>query len=107
MTPWLWLAVAGIGGIGSIGRFVIDALVSGRYGRDFPLGTLTINLTGTFLLGVLVGVGAQGNLYLLAGTATMGSFTTFSTWMLETYRLISLVLGFGAALLGRAIGLQL
>ena len=121
MTIWLWLAVAAIGGIGAIGRFVIDALVAARVGRDFPFGTLTINLTGTLLLGVLVGAGANGNLYLLAGTATLGSYTTFSTWMLEIYRLaedtqlrpsvinavVSLLLGFGAALLGRTIGLNL
>ena len=122
MTVWLWLAVAGIGGIGAIGRFVIDALVAGRAGRSFPLvGTLTINATGTLLLGVLVGAGASGNLYLLAGTATLGSYTTFSTWMLETYRLaedaqprpalinavVSLLLGLGAALLGRTIGMSL
>lgn len=121
MSIWLWLAVAVIGGIGAIGRFVIDALVAARARRDFPLGTLTINLSGTLLLGVLVGAGAGGNLYLLAGTATLGSYTTFSTWMLETYRLaedteprpavinaiVSLVLGFGAALLGRTIGLQI
>ena len=121
MTLWLWLAVAGIGGIGAIGRFVIDALVADRVGRDFPLGTLTINLTGTLLLGVLIGAGAAGNLYLLAGTATLGAYTTFSTWMLETFRLaedaeprpalinavISVLLGFAAALLGRTIGLAL
>ncbi len=70
---------------------------------------------------MLVGAGAAGNLYLLAGTAALGSFTTFSTWMFETYRLaedselraalanalISLLLGFGAALLGRTIGLHI
>jgi CrcB protein len=121
MTFWLWLAIAGIGGVGAIARFVVDARIADRVGRDFPLGTLAINLTGAFLLGVLVGVGAGGNLYLLAGTATLGTYTTFSTWMLETYRLaedaefrpailnavISLLLGFGAALLGRTIGLHL
>jgi len=121
MTIWLWLAVAVIGGVGASGRFVVDALISRRAGRDFPVGTLAINLTGTLLLGVLTGVGAGGNLLLLAGTATLGSYTTFSTWMLETYRLaedaeprpalinalISLILGFAAALLGRTIGLAL
>jgi CrcB protein len=121
MTFWLWVAVGAIGGCGAIGRFVADALIADRVGRDFPLGTLAINLTGTIVLGVLVGVGAAGNLYLLAGTATLGSYTTFSTWMLESYRLaedaefrpailnavISLLLGFGAALLGRTIGLHL
>jgi CrcB protein len=121
MTVWLWLAIAVIGGVGAIGRFVIDAIIAGRVGRDFPVGTLTINVTGTLALGILVGAGANGNLYLLAGTATMGSYTTFSTWMLETYRLaedaearpavinaiLSLLLGLGAALLGRTIGLAL
>lgn len=121
MSLWLWLAVAAIGGTGAIARFVFDAIVAQRAGRDFPVGTLAINVTGTFLLGVLVGAGASGNLYLLGGTATLGSYTTFSTWMLETYRLgedaeprpalinavISLLLGFGAALLGRTIGLAL
>lgn len=121
MTIWLWLAVAGVGGIGAIGRFVVDALIAQHAGRDFPVGTLTINLTGTLLLGLLTGAAAQGNLALLAGTATLGSYTTFSTWTLETYRLaedaelrpallnavISLLLGFGAALLGRTIGMAL
>jgi CrcB protein len=121
MTFWLWVAVAALGGCGAVGRFVIDGLIAGRAGRDFPIGTLAINLTGTVLLGVLVGVGAAGNLYLLAGTATLGAYTTFSTWMFESYRLaedgefgpailnalLSLLLGFGAALLGRTIGLQI
>ena len=121
MTIWLWLAVAGIGGAGAVGRVLVDALVVERAGRDFPLGTLTINVTGTLLLGVLIGAGASGNLYLLGGTALLGSYTTFSTWMLETYRLaedaeprpafayagLSLLLGFGAVLLGRTIGLAL
>lgn len=121
MTVWLWFAVAGVGGAGAIVRFVIDTLVADRARRQLPIGTLTINLSGTLLLGVLVGAGAEGNLYLLGGTAMLGSYTTFSTWMLETHRLAedaelrpaivnavaSLVLGFGAALLGRAIGLSL
>lgn len=60
----------------------------------------------------------EGDGYLLAGTATLGSYTTFSTWMFETHRLgeagesgllwvnvlLSLVVGLGAAALGRAIG---
>jgi fluoride exporter len=121
MTIWLWAAVAGIGGCGAIGRFAFDRLITSCTGTDFPLGTLAVNLTGAFALGLLVGVGAGGNLYLLAGTATLGSYTTFSTWMLESYRLaedgqlrsaalnglLSLLLGFAAALLGRTIGLAL
>lgn len=120
MSAWLWITVVFVGGTGAIARFLLDALVSNLAGRDFPVGTLLINLTGSFTLGLLTGLGVTGNLLLLAGTATIGSFTTFSTWMLETYRLGeeaerrpalvnavgSLVLGFGAALLGRAIGVH-
>jgi CrcB protein len=78
------------------------------------MGTLAVNLTGAFVLGVLAAV-LSGPALLVAGTATIGSYTTFSTWMLETHRLgedgqgrsgalnvlISLGLGFGAAALGR------
>ncbi len=121
MSVWLWVAVAAIGGIGAISRFVVDAAIAARAGGNFPLGTLAVNVSGTLLLGFLVGVGAAGNLYLLAGTATLGSYTTFSTWVFETHRLgedaeprpaalnavTSLVLGFGAALIGRTIGLNI
>ena len=83
----------------------------------FPLGTLAVNLSGSFVLGLIVGAGLHGDDYLLAGTAAVGSYTTFSTWMLDTERLArdgrlaraavnigaSLALGLAAALLGRAI----
>ncbi len=121
MTLWLWLAVAAVGGSGAIIRFVADALVSGHVGRDLPVGTLAINLTGAFALGLLTGLGARGTLLLLTGTATVGSYTTFSTWMLESYRLaedgegrvallniaVSLLAGFAVALIGYAIGAHL
>lgn len=121
MTVWVWVAVVAVGGGGAVSRFMLDAIISGRAGRAFPFGTLTINLTGSLLLGLLTGLGVSGNLMLILGTATLGSFTTFSTWMLETHRLaedgetqralmnlaVSLLLGFGAAVLGRAIGAAL
>jgi CrcB protein len=83
-----------------------------------PLGTLVVNLSGAFALGLLTGAALRGDALLLAGTATLGSYTTFSTWMLETQRLgedgsyavmavnvvASLACGVGAAALGRALG---
>jgi len=113
----LWLAVGVLGGLGSLARFVIDARISAGTGAQFPLGTLAVNLSGSIVLGGLVGVALRGNAYLLAGTAVIGSYTTFSTWLLETHRLaedgrrwllagnlaLSLVLGVGAAALGRLI----
>ena len=118
MSLLVWIAVGILGGIGALGRFVVDGVVAARTGRDFPLGTLVVNVTGATLLGFLVGLGFTGNRLLLAGTATLGSYTTFSTWMLETQRLVedgeavlaganvlvSLVAGVGTAALGRFIG---
>jgi CrcB protein len=118
VSALLWVGVAVLGGAGAIGRFALDSFVSSRFGGDFPLGTLAVNLSGAFLLGFLVGVSLEGHAYLLAGTAVLGSYTTFSTWMLETHRPaedgevqlawlnvgVSLVAGLGAAALGKALG---
>lgn len=113
-----WLGVCALGGAGAIARFLLDGAVSGASAARFPLGTLAVNLSGSALLGLLVGLGVHGHAYLLAGSAVIGSYTTFSTWMLESHRLaedgagwtvalnllLSLVLGVGAAALGRALG---
>jgi CrcB protein len=121
MTPWTWIGVAVLGGLGAIARFALDSAVSAGSGHDFPVGTLAVNLTGAFALGLLTGLGLAGQGLLLAGTATVGAYTTFSTWMLETHRLaedrqgaaaavnlaLSLVAGVAVAALGRLIGTQL
>ncbi|HUA71073.1 MAG TPA: fluoride efflux transporter CrcB [Solirubrobacteraceae bacterium] len=121
MSLPVWIAVGLLGGIGALGRFVVDGVIASRFGRDYPIGTLVVNLSGATLLGFLVGLGFTGTRLVLAGTATLGSYTTFSTWMLETQRLvedgqlvlaganivISLVAGVGAAALGRLIGTHL
>jgi fluoride exporter len=113
----LWLGVGLLGGLASVARFLLDRRVRELAFSRLPLGTLAVNLSGTLVLGVLVGAGLHGDAYLLAGTATIGSYTTFSTWMLESERLAAgggrwlallnvlgaLVLGVGAAALGRAI----
>jgi CrcB protein len=114
----LWLAVGALGGLGALARFLLDALVSSAGGARFPLGTLLVNLSGALVLGLLAGIALSGDAYLLAGTAVIGSYTTFSTWMLESHRLaedglhwllwanvgLSLVLGVGAGALGRLLG---
>ncbi len=93
-------------------------LAARREDADYPLGTLLVNLSGALLLGLLVGLGSSHRVMTLLGTATLGSYTTFSTWMLETHRpaqdgdarlawlniVLSVVLGFAAVALGRAIG---
>jgi CrcB protein len=76
-----------VGGFGAIARMLLDGSVSARVGRGFPWGTLAVNLTGAFVLGVLAGAAVSGDALRLAGTGFLGAYTTFSTWMLETHRL--------------------
>jgi fluoride exporter len=82
----VWVGVAVLGGAGALLRFRLDAAVQSRASTEFPTGTLAVNLLGSFCLGLLTGLAITGDTLLLAGTALLGSFTTFSTWMLETER---------------------
>jgi CrcB protein len=113
----LWLGVCLIGGLASVARFLVHGLFPRDSEAGFPLGTLAVNLSGSFLIGLLAGAGVAGDAYLLAGTAAIGSYTTFSTWILDSERLVrhgsparaavnlvgSLVLGVAAAELGRVL----
>jgi CrcB protein len=112
-----WIAVALLGGGGAVARFLVDGAVARRATTDLPVGTLAVNVSGAFLLGLVAGLALSGDGALLAGTATLGAYTTFSTWMLETQRLveegegataalnvaISLAAGLAAVALGRAL----
>jgi fluoride exporter len=120
-TALVWVGVALIGGIGSVSRFVIDRAVARRVARPFPFGTLTVNISGAALLGLFTGMALGKEAALLAGTAFVGAYTTFSTWMLETQRLgeerqlraalaniiVSVILGEAAAFIGQQIGQHL
>lgn len=121
MSLLAWIGVGLLGGVGAAARFTVDWLVSLRLGFHFPYGTLVVNLSGAFLLGLLAGAAVDGNARLLAGTAALGSYTTFSTWMLETRELEqrgerraavvnvlgSLAFGVAAAAVGHALGARL
>jgi fluoride exporter len=114
----VWIGVALLGAGGALGRFALDGWISARARGGLPVGTLVVNVSGALLLGLVTGIALTGNALLLVGSATIGSYTTFSTWMLETHRLsedgrgrdaaanvlASVVLGLGAAALGRVIG---
>jgi CrcB protein len=100
---------------------ILDAAVQGRRPGRFPRGILVVNGLGAFLLGVLHGAGVTGDELLLSGTALLGSFTTFSTWMVQSERLTiegegglallnvagSLALGLAAVVGGWALGAAL
>ncbi|MGH2850605.1 MAG: fluoride efflux transporter CrcB [Solirubrobacteraceae bacterium] len=121
MSWCIWIAVGLIGRAGASARLVLDGAVSSRATRSFPLGTFVVNSTGALALGVVSGIAVRGEALVLVGAALIGSYTTFSTWMLETRRLaedgavaaaavnvlLGLGVGLGGALLGRAIGGQL
>lgn len=114
----LWSGVALLGGAGAIARFLVSAAVARRSEGWFPWGTLAVNLSGTALLGLLAGLALHGDALTLAGGGLLGSYTTFSTWMLDSERLAehhsgralaanvagSVLLGLAAIALGRALG---
>jgi fluoride exporter len=121
MSAAVWAGVVVLGGVGAVLRFVVDRAVSRRLPGDFPSGILVVNLSGALLLGLLGGLGPTTTVAVLAGVALLGSYTTFSTWMLQTLLLgderrvrlavanivVSLALGLAAAALGWWIGTQL
>lgn len=75
------MMLVAIGGFfGAIARFWIS---NGLNKISFPFGTLLVNVLGAFLLGLLIGSGADENSRLLFGTGFLGAFTTFSTWLFE------------------------
>ena len=106
------------GGVGAVARFTLDAAVQSRRLGEFPLGTLAVNLSGSFVLGVLVGLSISHRATEILGTATIGSYTTFSTWMLESQRpaedgeprlawlniAVGLSAGLAVAAIGKALG---
>jgi CrcB protein len=84
------IALGGAGG--AISRYLVDTWVSERVGGEFPWGTFVVNISGSFVLGVLFALTIERNLLpsdirLPVMTGFIGAYTTFSTLMLETWRL--------------------
>ena len=118
MTP-LWVALAG--GVGAVARLVLDGAVRARTGVGYPHGTTVINLSGSLLLGLVVGLSGvvlPDTARLVLGTGLLGGYTTFSTASVETVRLAAerrwaaawanglgmLLAAVGCAALGVAVG---
>lgn len=113
-----WVALALCGAVGAVARFYVDSAVSGRVPSEFPFGTLVVNVTGAFALGVMLGAGVGERVAFVFGTGFMGGYTTFSTWMVESERLgelgelrlllrnlwLSMLLGLCVAALGWLVG---
>jgi CrcB protein len=113
-----WVGVALLGGCGALARFGLTLFVADRLHPHLPLGTMAVNVSGAFLLGLLVGLSPGDDARLVLGAGALGSYTTFSAWMLETQRvgeagkgriavaniLLSIALGLAAVYLGRLLG---
>lgn len=88
------ILLVGAGGfIGSIARFLSQQLIARYYPSSFPWGTLAVNITGCFIIGVVYALGEKGNLLspemrLLLATGFCGGFTTFSSFAYENIALM-------------------
>ena len=81
------------GGLGAASRYVVKTIVGARVGSAFPYGTLTVNVIGSFIIGLLTfyfltkNGGVPDNLRLLLVVGFLGGFTTFSSFALDTLNL--------------------
>lgn len=115
------LALISGGAVGTLGRYYLSGIVNNFMGISFPYGTFIVNITGSFLIGFLWGISDffpfSPNWRNFIFVGCLGSFTTFSTYMLESLNyikdgniktgLINLVLSTGAGLMMVIIGLIL
>ena len=120
MTEVLWIGVGGFAG--ALARYWLSNLIAAYAGVVFPFGTFVVNLSGSFVLGLLLGLFEQQAVSpvtrLALGTGFIGAYTTFSTFTYETIRLVeegsillatlnvvgSVVLGLGAVFAGVVAG---
>ena len=120
MKEMLWVGLGGF--IGANTRYLLGGWIAARLGTTFPYGTFVINITGSFILGLIMGT-LEGHVLspavrLAMAIGFVGAYTTFSTFTYETIRLIeggslllatanafgSLVIGLLAAIAGLAAG---
>jgi fluoride exporter len=91
VTPALFIALSVAGGFGAAARLVVDGLIRSRVDGVVPWGTVFINLSGSFLLGLVAGLAGSRVLpdhwQVVLGTGFLGGYTTFSTASFETVRL--------------------
>jgi CrcB protein len=92
MLSYLWVGLGGA--LGSIARFWLSGIVAQHFGESFPLGTLVINVTGSFIIGIFAAMGMpEGRIYLQPGMRQFlmiglcGGYTTFSSFSLQTMNL--------------------
>jgi CrcB protein len=116
---WLAVGVAGVAGVGAVCRYVMDRVIAHQHDSVFPWGTFTINVLGSFVLGLTSGLATHHGLSTAAaaiiGSGFCAGFTTFSTWMWETLALaeagalleasLNVIASLAVGLLAAALGL--
>jgi CrcB protein len=109
MPVWVVVGLSVAGGLGAVARLLLDAAIKLRIRRRFPIGTMVINVSGSFLLGLVTGLAVSHALEpewrIIIGTGLLGGYTTFSTASFETVRL-ALERRWGAAALN-GLGMML
>ena len=92
MLSYFWVSLGGA--IGSAGRFWISGLVAARYGQMFPFGTLAVNVTGSFIIGLFAALADPEGRFLASPSfreffmlGICGGYTTFSSFSLQTLSL--------------------
>jgi CrcB protein len=91
--PFLWISLGAVAGANA--RYLVGLWAADRFEGLFPYGTLIINVTGSLLLGLIVGVLAERSIEnsawrLMLAVGFCGSYTTFSTYSLEAVNLFRL-----------------
>lgn len=122
MTGIVWVCLGAA--VGAPSRYLVDRAVQARHDGLMPWGTLLVNVVGSFVLGLLVGLSTGRDVpeavVLTLGTGLCGALTTYSTFGYETFRLVedgarllsllnvllSLGAGLGAAAVGYAVGVH-
>jgi CrcB protein len=115
------ILVALAAGLGAVCRYLLDEVVSHRSSGVFPYGTFAVNVSGSFVLGLVVGLGLHGHLggdaATVAGAGFAGGYTTLSAWAWESLELAregarrvaaaNVVVSLAAGVLAGAAGLGL
>jgi fluoride exporter len=87
-----WVALVAAGAVGAPVRYLVDEVITRRRGGAFPWGTVVINVAGSFLFGLITGLGLEHAFpkvpRVVLGTGFCGAYTTFSTFAFETVRLL-------------------
>lgn len=118
-----YLMIGAGGFLGAIARFAVGAYVGNKLGTRFPYGTFVVNVSGSFLIGLVLTLLAERthwstNWLYLVPIGFIGAYTTFSTFEYETVRIIqdgqiatallnvslSVIIGFAAVVAGMAVG---